>query len=179
MNLKHFMLTSFAAAALGCGASSSNNATTDSGGSTGSADTSGTTTANPDSGGTTGTADSGGTGLPPGCEVEPTLASIESAYFVKSCALSASCHKGPVGGGQLVLEAGKSYDSLVGVDAVRAKGKKRVVPGDPDASFLMQKVLGTMDVTEGTLMPQGAVDPVDPECRIQAVRLWIAAGAKK
>jgi hypothetical protein len=116
-------------------------------------------------------------GTPPNCEVEPTIESLETNYFATSCALAGSCHKGPNPGGVLILDAGTAHANLVGVESMLAPGKQLVVPGDPDASFLVHKVEGTMAEGEGTIMPQGAPSPIDPECRIAALRAWIAAGA--
>ena len=116
-------------------------------------------------------------GISPDCDLEPTITSLETQYFATSCALAGSCHKGPNPGGIIILDAGTAYSNLIGVESVLAPGKQLVVPGDPEASFLVQKVEGTMADGEGTIMPQGAQDPIDPACRIATLRAWIAAGA--
>jgi len=105
------------------------------------------------------------------------LSSLEENYFQKSCALSASCHSGGQPAGGLDLSIGNSYDALVNVPGVFAPQKMLVVPGDPDNSFLVQKVEAP-EPGEGTLMPLGATEPMDPDCRIKALRDWIAAGAE-
>ncbi len=118
--------------------------------------------------------------LPPvdDCEIEATLSSLQTEYFNKSCAFGA-CHSasGAKKSGNLDLSPGKSWAALVDVPALKAPGKLRVVPGDPDASFLVHK-LEAPAVGEGDLMPFGAPTPMDPDCRIKRVREWIAAGAK-
>ncbi len=53
-----------------------------------------------------------------------------------------------------------------------ATDKMLVVPGDPEASYLLDKVLGT-PAMKGDLMPQD-MDPLTP-AQIKAVRDWISA----
>ena len=115
--------------------------------------------------------------LPADCTVAPTLASLEADYFAKSCTFS-SCHGAKAKKGGLDLSAGHAWESLVDVDSTQSPGKKRVVPGDPDASFLVQKLEGPAE-GEGALMPEGSEEPFDAACRIEALRRWIAAGALK
>ena len=52
-------------------------------------------------------------------------------------------------------------------------GLTRVVPGKPDESLLVQKLVGTQ--TCGSSMPIGVKLPDD---QIQQARAWVAAGAK-
>lgn len=132
-------------------------------------------------GGTTGGGEGGGTGgsaLPADCDItEPTLTQIVDTYFAQSCSLD-SCH-GSAKAGELDLTGSVAdiHARLVDVDATGA-AKKLVVPGDAANSFLYQKVAGTHDSpAEGTLMPQGVQEPLDPECRVKALELWINAGA--
>ena len=132
-------------------------------------------------GGTTGGATGGTTGgdtggLPPDCELEATFASISDKYFQVSCNFS-SCHGAAQAGG-LNLDPAVAYSQLVGVNATHAgaKGEVRVTPGDPEASFLYRKISG-VDPSQGLLMPLGEQKPYDLECRVEAVRQWILAGA--
>jgi len=117
--------------------------------------------------------------LPVGCKVTAKLSVIENEYFGGSCAFS-SCHSSKKKAGGLVLEVGKSHASLVNVLALQTKaanaGRKRVVPGNPDASYLVQRVAKPM-AGEGALMPPGEKVPYDPDCGIAALRAWIVAGA--
>ena len=55
--------------------------------------------------------------------------------------------------------------------ALRAKYPARVVPGDPDKSFLMRKLLGPTS-GEGVRMPMNG-GPLDAQT-IEAIRTWIA-----
>jgi hypothetical protein len=49
-----------------------------------------------------------------------------------------------------------------------------VVPGDPEASLLIQKLIGTH--AEGDLMPPPPLRPLS-EAQIQAIIDWVRAGA--
>ena len=120
------------------------------------------------------------------CGIEPTIASLEENYFARSCTFS-SCHgvmdetgePRPAASAPWLVP-GKAHEALVGVIAsnpdAAAAGKILVVPGDPDASFLVQKLEGP-DPGEGALMPLGQSEPLDPDCSIAALRAWIEAGA--
>ena len=113
----------------------------------------------------------------PACNIDPTLESLSENYFSKSCNFG-SCHgAGKAGGLDLT---GDAHAALVNVPAVfagaAANGKILVIPGDPDNSYLVQKIEGP-DPGEGGIMPLGASTPMDPECRIKMVRQWIAEGA--
>jgi hypothetical protein len=89
-----------------------------------------------------------------------------------------TCHGNTAAGG-LDLRLGRAHDALVGVPATNAAaaaaGKRRVVPGDPDASFLVQKLAGTLRGDEGVRMPQ--VGRTLHALEMELVRAWIAAGA--
>jgi hypothetical protein len=106
-----------------------------------------------------------------------TFATLQRRVFTASCA-TASCH-GAGGAGGLTLTAGASYASLVGVPATnpvaRDAGLLRVVPGDPDASFLLRKLQAALRPGEGAPMP--FVGSALPPASIDLVRRWIAAGA--
>lgn len=105
------------------------------------------------------------------------FAQIERRIFKVSCATT-SCH-GAAGAGGLVLTPGAAYSNLVGVTATNpvaaAAGALRVVPGDPDASFLVRKLDGALAEGEGESMPQ--VGTQLPASLRDLVRRWIAAGA--
>ena len=114
----------------------------------------------------------------PACEVEPTITSLATEYFEKSCNFG-SCHgEGKAGG--LDLRPDAAYDALMNAPAQNAAaagaGKMLVVPGDPDASYLVQKVEGPEE-GEGGIMPLNAPEPVNPDCWIKRLREWIANGA--
>jgi hypothetical protein len=122
----------------------------------------------------------------PGCEIEPTLTSIRANVFgfgkddAKGCTFG-SCHDSRRPEGDLDLEADGVHGRLVNVVAANIDGepidKILVIPGDPDNSFLIQKLEGTQGLDEGKIMPDDAPSPVDPECRIMMIRQWITDGA--
>lgn len=112
--------------------------------------------------------------------LEPTLTNVENRVFALSCSNFSGCHSGanPPKGLDLT---GETHAKIVDVDSVEKPGTKLVAPGDPDASFLMDKILGK-NLPEGPaseqrwtrMPPTGALE----EERIDLVRRWIAAGAK-
>jgi hypothetical protein len=116
----------------------------------------------------------------PTCDVQATLSSLKVEYFKRSCVFS-SCHDKRSAEGGLDLSADLLHAQLVGVPAEDEKagprGKLRVVAGDPGASFIVQKVEGTMANDEGTWMPDGTDEAVDPECSIKMLKQWISDGA--
>ena len=97
--------------------------------------------------------------------------------FAVSCS-TVSCHGAAESGG-LTLATGSAYANLVGVPATNpaahAAGLLRVVPGDPGASFLLDKLTGMLSADEGDPMPR--VGGPLPAARIELIRRWIAAGA--
>src|SRR5438552_13919068 len=84
-------------------------------------------------------------------DIKPTFDSINAGVFAKSCGTDGNACHSTVGGdesGGLHL-AGDAYTALLGSDgqgagggniAGSARGLKRVVPGDPDHSFLVIKL---------------------------------------
>lgn len=114
------------------------------------------------------------------CAIQPTLSDINAKYFQFSCVFG-GCHESGSAKGGLNLESSNLHAQLVNVGAsdskASARGKLLVVPGDPDASFLVQKLAGTMGRDEGNLMPDGTEEPIDPACRIAMLRQWISDGA--
>jgi hypothetical protein len=114
-------------------------------------------------------------------EIAPILA--------RSCAF-ASCHGSRGSGNHGVFLAAKSADEMTAVkNALVAPSRALpsmpyVTPGDPDNSFLLHKLDGDLCVLEekctsgscGKSMPEG--NNVLPEASRDAVRRWIAQGAK-
>ena len=100
----------------------------------------------------------------------PTLDDMVQQVFQPSCVF-ATCHKRPgVGGLQLEVDI---EAELLGVAAKGAPDRIRVVPGEPEASYLLEKLTAKMPAA-GDQMPPGA--PLEPD-RIELVRRWIANGA--
>ena len=96
---------------------------------------------------------------------------IQDTIFTPICT---ACHVGAGAPQGLRLDAGNSYALLVNVASAEVPGTLRVNPGNPDASYLVQKIEGTAAV--GVRMPANG-PPYLPQDRIDLVRRWIAAGA--
>jgi len=124
--------------------------------------------------------DTDGETVDPNCNILPKLSDINAKYFSQACTFG-GCHDSATQEGELNLEAASIHSVLVNVPVADSKagprGKLRVVPGDPNNSFLVQKLEGTMARDEGNIMPDGADEPIDPTCRIRMVRQWITDGA--
>lgn len=105
-----------------------------------------------------------------------TLAQIQQSVFTPTCAVS-GCHTGPTSGtlpsGMNLSSTQASFDALVGVASLEVPGLQRVKPGDPDNSYLIDKLEGTQAV--GARMPFGG--PPLPQTTIDQIRAWIADGA--
>jgi len=99
-----------------------------------------------------------------------TLASIQANVFNPSCIV---CHAGATAPQGLRLDAANSFTNLVGVASRQSSSILRVAPGDPDLSYLIQKLEDT--ASDGEQMPLGG--PPIPQSTIDFVRQWIADGA--
>lgn len=107
---------------------------------------------------------------------DPTLTNVQTLVFAPSCNFS-SCHGGPAPQAGLNL-TGMTHGVLVNVPSTEKPSAMRVVPGNPDASFLMDKLLNrnlpTSTTANWTSMPPS--DTLDAE-RLELVRAWISGGA--
>jgi hypothetical protein len=102
--------------------------------------------------------------------LEPSFDSIQANLFEQVCE---HCHAGANAPAGLRLDAANSYAMLVGVASVERPNILRVAPGDPNNSYLVQKLDGTAAV--GERMPAGL--PPLPQSDINIVRQWITDGA--
>src|SRR5262245_7183657 len=103
--------------------------------------------------------------------LQPTFGSIQKHVLTPICT---TCHAGanaPLG---LRLEEGSAYALLVNAASVESPSLHRVEPGNPDASYIVQKIQGTAAV--GGRMPLG--QPPLPADTIAVIRQWIANGAQ-
>lgn len=107
-----------------------------------------------------------------GAPLEPTLASIQANIFSPTCAVS-GCHAGASAQQGMRLDPGFAFGNLVCHNVPRDPTRIRVIPGDPDDSFIIQKLEGTQ--TLGDRMPDGG--PYLQQSTIDVIRLWIANGA--
>jgi hypothetical protein len=95
---------------------------------------------------------------------------IQDTIFTPICT---QCHVGATAPQGLRLDAGNSYALLVNVASNEVPGVLRVAPGNPDNSYLVQKIEGRAAV--GGRMPLGGA-PL-PQASIDLVRQWITQGA--
>lgn len=118
--------------------------------------------------------DQGGRPLPPGSSGGGTLTadfdSIQQNVFTPICT---ACHAGSDAPQGLQLDAANSYAQLVGVPSVEQPSILRVAVGDPDGSYIIQKLEG--HAASGAQMPFGG--PPLPAATIAVIRQWISAGA--
>lgn len=79
----------------------------------------------------------------------------------------------------LSLTEGDAYNALVNHPADEVCGGKRVVPGDPSSSYLIQKLTQTMPCS-GSRMPRpfevGPMMPLSAD-QIATITRWISSGA--
>lgn len=112
------------------------------------------------------------------CGSDPTYGELQAQVFNVSCNQS-SCHSVNGRRGELVLVDGMSHAQLVNVaadnEAAAAEGLLRVVPGDPERSFLYRKLRSPLELRYGEVMPLGT-GGLDEE-RLDGIRAWIARGA--
>jgi hypothetical protein len=110
---------------------------------------------------------------PPAQGLQPTLSSIQANVFTPSCAKS-GCHDTASAQAGLNLEAGLSWQNLYLIASSQNAMLTRVIPMDPDGSFLIQKLEGTPGII-------GARMPADgfflQQATVDVIRLWIQNGA--
>ena len=109
---------------------------------------------------------------PPPATINPVFSEIQASVFTPTCATS-GCHQGAGAPQGLRLDDANSFALLVDVDSSQVSTIKRVAPGDPDNSYLIQKLEGTASV--GQRMPLNG-SPL-PQATIGAIRQWITDGA--
>jgi hypothetical protein len=118
----------------------------------------------------------------PSPDLTPTFSSISKEIFqtTDSAGRQAciTCHtnvgRTPTGG--LNLLPGPAYGALVGVSSVGKPGAVLVIPGDPDNSYLVQKLEGDSSIV-GKRMPRSG-PPYLTSGQLLVIRRWIQLGAK-
>jgi hypothetical protein len=114
--------------------------------------------------------------------LQPTFSSIQREIF--SAADSSGrvactqCHNAGNRNNAAVLSLveGVAYGELVNVASSRKAGAIRVVPGDPDASYIVHKLEGRSDIV-GQRMPRTG-GPYLTAGQMSIIRRWIELGAK-
>lgn len=108
---------------------------------------------------------------PPPPPANSTFQTIQSTIFTPICT---GCHAGANAPQGLRLDAANSFAMLVNVASAEVPGLLRVNPGNPNQSYLVQKIEGTAAV--GVRMPANG-PPFLTQAQIDLVRSWISAGA--
>lgn len=113
--------------------------------------------------------------------LQPTLSSIQREIFdtTDSSGRQActNCHTsvGRNPSGLMDLRSGAAHNSLVGVTSPAKPGATRVIPGDPENSYLIHKLEGRTGIV-GTPMPRG--NTLLTAGQILVIKRWIELGAR-
>lgn len=111
-----------------------------------------------------------GEGGSPDAPLQATYSSIQAHVFTPICT---ACHAGGSAPQGLRLDAANAYAMTVGVASAEVPSLQRVAPGNPDNSYLVQKIEGHAAV--GARMPFGG--PYLDDATIAVIRQWVAEGA--
>src|SRR5262245_8538332 len=115
--------------------------------------------------------------------LEPTFTSIQHDIFETTDSAGrtgcTTCHTsvGRTPSGGFDLSHDLAYASLINAVVREKPGAIRVIPGDPDNSYLVQKVVGAAGIT-GRRMPQNG-PPYLTDGQIAILKRWIAIGAPR
>ena len=115
--------------------------------------------------------------------LEPTFSSVQAQIFEttdsagrRACIV---CHtnvgRNPSGGMNLAHDV--AYDQIVNVLSARKPGAIRVIPGDPENSYLVQKLDGRPGIV-GARMPLGS-GAFLTDGQMLILKRWIAVGAPR
>jgi mono/diheme cytochrome c family protein len=115
-------------------------------------------------------------------DLEVSFASIQQEIFnttdSSGRASCIQCHtaqgRNPAGG--LNLMEGVSYAALVNVASSQKAGEIRVIPGNPDASYLVRKLEGGPNIVLERMPRTGG--PYLTEGQMRVIRRWIELGAE-
>ena len=104
----------------------------------------------------------------------PTLSQIQTQILTPACV---ACHtdEGRVPAATLNLRPGASFPNLVGVASSGKAGATRVIAGNPNGSYLVQKLEGAADIV-GLRMPRNGPPFLTTE-QVALIRQWIQNGA--
>lgn len=108
-----------------------------------------------------------------------TMADVQ-AIFSKSCGSAGNCHNKANPSAGLSLMPGNSHGSLVNVDTNSCgDGRKRVLPGEPSESYIIDKVMNKQLCKLGNGMNSQKMPPGStlPMADIETIANWICAGA--
>ena len=111
----------------------------------------------------------------PPLDATPRLSELVESVFVPTCVLG-RCHTTLAPEGELSFTGRRIsvHAALVNAASSERPDRMRVVPYDPDASYLMEKLVSDTPSVGTRMPPLGAL----PQSYIERVRAWIAAGAR-
>lgn len=127
------------------------------------------------SSGGSGSSSSGGGASSSGGTAGAQFQAIQDQVFTPICA---QCHAGAGAPEGMQLSAGVSYGMIVNVASQEQPTLLRIKPGDPDNSYLVQKIQGSPGIS-GSRMPFGcpASQPCLDQATINLIRDWVTQGA--
>ena len=116
-------------------------------------------------------------------DLTPTFSSIQHDIFTAADSTGrpacTGCHtnvNGRTPSGGLNLVGDQAYDQLVNVPTPRKAGAVRVVPGNPENSYIIQKIEGLPGIV-GARMPLNG--PYLSDGQILIIKRWIELGAPR
>jgi hypothetical protein len=115
-------------------------------------------------------------------DLTPTFSSVQAQVFsatdLAGRAACITCHtdQGRTPSSGLNLREGAAYAAIVGISSRGKPGAVLVVPGDPDNSYLVQKLEGAPGIV-GERMPRTG-GPYLTSGQMLVLRTWIQRGAR-
>ncbi len=115
-------------------------------------------------------------------DLVPTFASIQRDIFAASDSSGrvacTGCHTsvGRTPSAGLDLGGANAHGQLVNVASNAKPGAVRVIPGDPENSYLIHKIDGRAGIV-GLRMPRGTTGPFLTDGQMRVIKRWIELGA--
>ena len=115
-------------------------------------------------------------------DLAPTFASIQRNIFSapdsSGRVACTGCHTsvGRTPSSGLDLAGTNAHGQLVNVASIGKPGAVRVIPGDPENSYLIHKLEGRQTIV-GLRMPRGTTGPVLTDGQMRVIKRWIELGA--
>lgn len=115
-------------------------------------------------------------------ELTTTFASIQQNIFAapdsSGRVACTGCHTsvGRTASSGLDLAGANAHGQLVNVASIGKPGAVRVIPGDPENSYLIHKIEGRASIA-GLRMPRGTTGPFLTDGQIRVIKRWIELGA--
>ena len=113
--------------------------------------------------------------------LDPTFSSIQQSIFESTDSAGRTaciqCHNSTILASGMSLDHAVAYDNLVNARVHEKPGAIRVIPGNPEGSYLIQKLEGASGIV-GLRMPRNG-PPYLTDGQILIVKRWIALGAPR